>query len=135
MNNLNFSKFLELPRQIKVVLMVLVDSSLCCFSIWISYYLRLGNFLTPIEWMIYPMVISILISFLIFWFLGIYKNINRSFDIYNIVKLFEAVVIYSIFFFLIITIFSVQNVPRTIGFIQPIIFLFFLYCIRSLFSY
>ncbi len=133
--NLNFSRFLELPRQIKVFLMVLVDSSLCCFSIWFSYYLRLGNFLSPIEWMIPPMIISIIISFLIFWFLGIYRNINRIFDIYNIIKLFEAVVIYSIFFFLIITIFSIQNVPRTIGFIQPIIFLFFLYCIRSLFSY
>ena len=135
MNNLNFSKILDLPRYIKVFLMVLVDSSLCCFSIWISYYLRLGNFLSPTEWMIAPMIISITISFLIFWFLGVYKTINRSFDIYNIIKLFEAVVIYSIFFFLIITIFSIQNVPRTIGFIQPIVFLFLLYCARSLFSY
>ena len=135
MNNLNFSKFLELPRYIKVILMILVDTSLCCFSIWISYYLRLENFSSPIEWMIFPMIISIVISFLIFWFLGIYKNINRSFDLYNIIKLFEAIVIYSVFFFLIITIFSIQNVPRTIGFIQPIIFLLLLYCIRSLFSY
>ena len=134
-NNLNFSRVLELPRQIKVFLMVLVDSSLCCLSIWFSYYLRLGNFSSPIEWMILPMVISTIISFFIFSFLGIYKNINRSFDIYNIVKLFKAVVIYSIFFFLLIIIFSIQNVPRTIGFIQPIIFLFLLYCIRSLFSY
>lgn len=135
MNNLNFSKFLELPSQIKILLMVLVDVSLCCLSIWISYYLRLGNFSSPIEWMTSPMIISILIYFFVFWFLGIYKTINRSFDIYNIIKLFEAVVIYSIFFILIITIFSVQNVPRTIGFIQPIVFLFLLYCIRSLFSY
>jgi len=135
MNNLNFSKILDLPRYIKVFLMVLVDSSLCCFSIWISYYLRLENFSSPIEWMIFPMIISIVISFLIFWFLGIYKNVNRSFDLYNIIKLFKAIVIYSVFFFLIITIFSIQNVPRTIGFIQPIIFLLLLYCIRSLFSY
>ena len=135
MNNLNFSKFLKLPRQIKVFLMVLVDSILCCFSIWISYYLRLGDFSSPITWMIFPMIISIIISFLIFWFFGIYKTINRSFDIYNIIKLFESVLIYSIFFFLIITIFSINNVPRTVGFIQPIIYLLLLYCIRSFLSF
>lgn len=95
----NFSKFLELPRQIKVVLMILIDSSLCCLSIWFSYYFRLGNLSTPIDIMLPPMLVSILISFLIFWFLDIYKNIFRSFDIYNIIKLFEGVVIYSIFSF------------------------------------
>lgn len=131
----NFSKFLELPRQIKVVLMILIDSSLCCLSIWFSYYFRLGNLSTPIDIMLPPMLVSILISFLIFWFLDIYKNIFRSFDIYNIIKLFEGVVIYSIFFFLIITIFSIQNVPRTIGFIQPILYLFLLFSVRTLFSY
>ena len=135
MNSFNFSKFLELPRQIKTILMVLIDSSLCCFSIWISYYLRIGNFSSPIEWMILPMIVSILIFFFVFWFLGIYKTINRTFDIYNIIKIFEAIIIYSIFFFLIITIFSIQNVPRTVGFIQPIIFLFLILSIRSLFSY
>ena len=95
---LNFSKFLELPREIKIVLMILIDSSLCCLSIWFSYYLRLGNLSTPIDIMLPPMLISIIIS-LIFWFLGIYKNIFRSFDTYNIIKLFEGIIVYSIFFF------------------------------------
>ena len=99
MKFINFSKFLELPRKIKVVFMILVDSSLCCLSIWLSYYLRLGNFSTPVELMSFPIIISISIFFLVFWFLGIYKNILRSFETYNIAKLFEAILIYSIFFF------------------------------------
>ncbi len=132
---INFSKFLDLPRNIKVFIMILIDASLCCLSIWFAYYLRLGNFSTPIYWMLPPMIFSTIISFLIFWFLGVYKNVFRSFDRYNIVKLFEAILIYSIFFFLVITIFSVQNVPRTIGFIQPILFLLMLFILRSFFSY
>ena len=132
---LNFSRFLEFPRNIKVVLMILIDTSLCCLSIWFAYYLRLGSFSTPFNWMFTPMVFSIIISFLIFWYLGVYKNVFRSFDRYNIVKLFEAVLIYSIFFFLIITIFSIQNVPRTIGFIQPILYLLLLYLVRSFFIF
>tara|TARA_B100000780_G_scaffold275565_1_gene242395 strand:- start:3326 stop:5230 length:1905 start_codon:yes stop_codon:yes gene_type:complete len=133
--DLNFSKFLNLPRQIKLILMILIDSSLCCLSIWFAYYLRIGNFSTPIKWMLIPVLISIIISLSIFWFLGVYKNISRSFNKYNITKLFEAISIYSIFFFLIITIFSLEHVPRTIGLIQPILFLLFLYIIRSFFSY
>ena len=131
----NFSKFLNLPRQTKLVLMILIDCSLCCLSIWFAYYLRLGNFLTPIKWMIFPMFVSMTISLLIFWFLGVYKNISRSFSNYNILKLFEGIIIYSIFFFLIITIFSFEHVPRTIGLIQPILFLLLLYIVRSFFSY
>ena len=131
----NFSKFLDLPRQIKVVFMILIDISLCCLSVWISYYLRIGNFSSPIEWMMFPFFISSFLSILIFWFLGVYKNIFRYFDRYNISKLFGAIAVYSIFFILIITIFSIQNVPRTIGIIQPILYLFFLYIIRSIFSF
>ena len=32
-------------------------------------------------------------------------------------------------------IFSIQHVPRTIGFIQPILYLLLLYVVRSIFSY
>lgn len=130
-----FSKFLRLPRNIKILLMILVDTSLCCLSIWFAYYLRLGNFVTPIQWMFIPMIIAVTISFFTFWFLGIYKNISRSFDRYNVLKFLKAVSIYSVIFFLIITIFSIENVPRTIGFIQPILYLFLLYILRSFFTY
>ena len=131
----NFSKFLTLPRQIKFILMILIDSSLCCLSIWFAYYLRLGNFSTPIEGMTLPMLLSTIISLLIFWFFGIYRNTSRFFNNYNTIKLFEAIATYSIFFFLIITIFRLENVPRTIGFIQPIVFLLLLFITRSFFSY
>ncbi len=135
MKYINFSKFLDLPRNIKVFMMILIDASLCCLTIWFAYYLRLGNFSTSIYLMLPTMIFSSIISFLIFWFLGVYKNVSRSFDRYNVIKLFEAVTIYSIFFFLVITIFSLQNVPRTIGFIQPILYLLMLFVLRSFFSY
>lgn len=131
----NFSKFLTLPRQIKVILMILLDSCLCCLSVWLAYYLRLGNFSTPIEWMILPMFISTIISLLIFWFLGIYRVASRIFNNYNVIKLFEAIATYSIFLFSIITIFRLENVPRTVGIIQPIIFLLLLFTTRLFFSY
>ena len=59
----NFSKFLDLPRQIKVVFMILIDISLCCLSVWISYYLRIGNFSSPIEWMMFPFLSPLFFQF------------------------------------------------------------------------
>jgi FlaA1/EpsC-like NDP-sugar epimerase len=132
--NLTFYKLLELPRNVKIILIIFLDSSLCCFSIWFSYYLRLGNFLTPVDSMFVPIIISIVISFLVFWILGVYKNLFRVFDVYQIVSISTAVLTYFVFFFLIITIFSIESVPRTIGFIQPIIYLFLLFAARFFFG-
>jgi len=132
---LNLTNILNLPRNIKILSMILIDSCLCCLSFWFSYYLRLGNFFTPVEWMIVPMFILTIISILVFWNLGVYKDVLRYFDKYNISKLFLAIVIYSIFVLTIITIFSIENVPRTVGFIQPILYFLSLYIIRSIFSY
>lgn len=131
----NLTNILNLPRNIKILSMILIDSCLCCLSVWIAYYLRLGNFFTPVEWMLAPMFILTIISIVVFWYLGVYRDVFRFFDKYNISKLFLAIVVYSIFVLTIITIFSIKNVPRTIGFIQPILYFLSLYIVRSIFSY
>jgi FlaA1/EpsC-like NDP-sugar epimerase len=132
---LNLTNILNLPRNIKILSMILIDSCLCCLSVWFAFYLRLGNFFTPIEWMLVPMFILTIISLIVFWYLGVYKDVLRFFDKYNISKLFLAIVIYSIFVLTIIMIFSFDHVPRTIGFIQPILYFLSLYIVRSIFSY
>ena len=132
---LYLTNILNLPRNIKILSMILIDSCLCCLSVWFAFYLRLGNFSTPVEWMFVPMFILTIISILVFWLLGVYKDVFRFFDKYNISKLFLAILIYSIFVLTIITIFSIEHVPRTIGFIQPILYFLSLYIVRSIFSY
>ena len=134
-NNLNFSKFFIQKRKIKLITIVLIDCVLCCFSIWISYYLRLGNFFLPIGQMVSPMLTSVGTSLSVFWFLGIYKNASRNFSYFNILKLYQAITFYGIFFFLIIIIFPFNNVPRTIGIIQPILYFFLLFIVRSFLGY
>ena len=88
-NNLNFSKFFIISRKIKIITFILIDCALCCLSIWISYYLRLGNIFSPIEWMVFPMLTSVGISLSVFWFFGIYKNVSRNFNYFNILRLLQ----------------------------------------------
>ena len=87
----NLTNILNLPRNIKILSMILIDSCLCCLSVWIAYYLRLGNFFTPVEWMLAPMFILTIISIVVFWYLGVYRDVFRFFDKYNISKLFLAI--------------------------------------------
>ena len=39
-----FHFFLNLPRPVKKIIVVLVDAFLCFLYVWLSYYLRTGEF-------------------------------------------------------------------------------------------
>ena len=39
------SILLDLPKSLKIIISILVDSFLCVLTTWISFYLRLGTFL------------------------------------------------------------------------------------------
>ena len=40
------SRVIAMPRALKQLLVMTVDTSLCLLSVWASFYLRLGDFLT-----------------------------------------------------------------------------------------
>jgi FlaA1/EpsC-like NDP-sugar epimerase len=134
-SNLNFSKFFIQKRNIKLIIIILIDIALCCFSIWISYYLRLGILFLPAGQIVFPMLTSVGISLSVFWFAGIYKNASKNFSYFNILKLSKVITLYGIFFFLIIIIFPFNSIPRTIGIIQPILYFFLLFIARSFLGY
>ena len=68
---------LDLPRDIKLIISLAVDSFLCFFTVWISFYLRLGN-IVPLENSIFfPTFLSIIIAIPVFYFSGLYKTIFR----------------------------------------------------------
>ena len=43
------NNFLNLPRSTKTLIAISLDFLCCNLSVWISYYLRLGNFLSLSE--------------------------------------------------------------------------------------
>ena len=51
---------LDLPRDIKLIISLAVDSSLCIFTVWIAFYLRLGEFPTLQNALIIPSFLSII---------------------------------------------------------------------------
>ena len=124
----NLSLFiLNLPRFIKCVIVLVLDASLSVLSVLVAFYLRTGEWV-PIfgvnEWN--PLIVvlaAVLIGLPIFFASGLYREIYRYSGTKRLVKLLKVMLLYAVIFIALFTLYGVPEVPRTIGIIQPIIFL------------
>lgn len=117
------SKFLNLPRRVKTLIAILVDFCCIIFSVWISYYLRLGDIVSLSERGLNALAYSIFIAFPIFTFFGLYKTIFRYSGLYSLLLVSKATYLYGILFFSLISLIGINGIPRTIGLIQPVLLL------------
>ena len=121
-NSINI--LLNLPRSIKTFIAISIDFTCCVFSVWFSFYLRLGNLISLSERGSFTLFLSIIISLPIFWIFGLYKNIFRYSGLHSLLIVTKAISIYGILYGTTFTLFGVNGVPRTIGLIQPLCLLF-----------
>ena len=117
---------LALPRWAKRFLVMSVDASLCILSLWLAYYLRLGEFVALSGNALWATVAAIGIALPIFIASGMYRAIFRYSGLLALLAVVRAVVIYSLLYASIFTAIGIQDVPRTVGLIQPILLLFFI---------
>ena len=110
-------------------LVVLVDTCLVLLSIWLAYYLRIGDFIYLTRWtdehFPLPMVALGLLVIPLFYMFGMYKLVFRYADVQMLASIIKAIATYSIVSVMVITLLGIPGVPRTIGIIQPLV-LFFL---------
>ena len=127
MNKSKFHKiklfFLDLPKREKLILSILIDSLLCITSVWISFYLRLG-FLPKTNLLFLPSIASILFAVPVFYLSGLYKTIFRYSGWPALLTVSKSILTYSFLFAFLIAIVTIKDVPRTLGFIQPILLFF-----------
>ena len=114
---------------------IIFDLNLCVFSLWIAFFLRMDVFYSISELPLYPLTSSILILAFMIFFFGIHKSINRYSGLETFIELSKAMLIYSLIFFCLFTLNSVDEVPRTIGIIQPILLSFGMLSSRALIRY
>ena len=119
----SLNKFLDTPRSAKTFVAISFDFASCAISVWASYYLRLGEFVSLSQYGIESLIFALFISLPIFYRFGLYKAIFRYSGVYTLLIVSRATLVYSIFYSTIITYIGIAGVPRTIGFLQPLIFL------------
>lgn len=119
------SLILGLPLPAKIGLVVTSDLILCFFSVWLSYYLRLGEFVPMTQRILYPVLISIGLLIPIFIFAGLYRAIFRYSGSPVLLSVIRSMLIYGSVYAGIFTLVGVDSVPRTLGLIQPILLALF----------
>ena len=120
---------LALPRMFKRALVLVLDAFLCVLTVWLAFYLRLGEFLPLTDTSLWSPRVAVLLSLSIaipiFIYSGLYRAIFRYNGLPALMAVSKAMFIYGLISAFIFTIIGIQGVPRTIGLIQPVLLLIF----------
>jgi FlaA1/EpsC-like NDP-sugar epimerase len=122
---------LSLPRWLRRGILVLVDVQLCFLATWSAFYLRIDDWVT-FDRLTEPAVLSVVIALPIFFLTGLYRIILRYSTWPAFRAVLNALVIYTAFYLPIVMIITLEDVPRTVGILQPLILFFFVIASRLL---
>jgi FlaA1/EpsC-like NDP-sugar epimerase len=126
---------LRLPRIAKRMVVLAVDASFCVLSVWLAYYLRLGQWVSL--WGDPSIVVLASLAFALPTFVafGLYRAIFRYSGWPALMTVTKACSVYGLLFAALITTFGFTGIPRTIGIIQPILLLLLVGASRAFASY
>ncbi len=116
-------RLLKLPRIGKQLAVILMDVVLATFATWFAFSLRLDILHWPVglQWRVYW--IAPLLAVPIFIYLGLYRAIFRYTGMAALMAIARAVAIYGVILFALLVWQRWPDVPRSIGVLQPLIFL------------
>ena len=131
-----FSKsILSLPKFVKRIIVLLTDIFLCFFTVWFSFYLRLGKFLEIKNEVLWAALISVAIAIPLFFMFRLYKTVFRYSGLEIVSSILPAFLTYAVIYFSIITLYGIDGISRTVGIIQPFIFFLVFIATRLLLPY
>ncbi len=133
MSLLNFTNaMLGLPRSAKRFLALCVDVSLCVLTVWLALCLRYETWVTiqGNQWL--AVFAAPLLAIPLFIIFGLYRAIFRFAGREALEAVARAVAIYALLYSAVFTAIGFQDVPRTIGLLQPTLLLLTVGAVRLL---
>ena len=126
---------LALPRGSKRLIAAVIDCALCALTVWLAYYLRLGFFVSLAGRPSVAVALSITLALPAFYVTGLYRMAFRRAGAEIIPAAALACAAYGLGYMTIITAYAFDNIPRTVGIIQPILLFLAVCAVRLLASY
>ncbi len=119
--NATKKSLLRLPRFIKRSVVIFYDLLLCGLTSWLAFGVRLDQWglLRGNQWLVF--IVAIGFSFPLFTYFGLYRAIFRYIGSTAFLSIIKVFILYTSVIFCIFTLFGVNDVPRSIGIIQPIL--------------
>jgi FlaA1/EpsC-like NDP-sugar epimerase len=123
------------PRRTRGFISLVIDLAACLACVWLAFSIRLGS------WdLVSPAVGIVVLAAVPSWlfasqWLGIYRSIIRTAGLRALLDLTLAVALYALPMIVLFMFIGVANIPRTIGILQPLLFLLVLMISRMAIRY
>lgn len=121
-------------RFLKRLIITIIDVILCIFSVFLSFYLRLGNFSHNLEEIFIVSIVAVILL-IVFSFFRIYRVILRYINIEIAVDLLKGIICYTFLFIFFLNVIEIKNLPRSISLIHPAILFFLMLSYRIFLSF
>ena len=115
-----------LPRWVKQLAVIAVDMLLAVLAMWLAYTLRLESWHVPNPTQLLSYGIALLVFLPVFIWFGIYQVVFRYVSVGMLQQLFLAVGIHGLILLAVLASITLETVPRSVGLLQPVIFLILL---------
>tara|TARA_B100001057_G_scaffold242625_1_gene242983 strand:+ start:43380 stop:45365 length:1986 start_codon:yes stop_codon:yes gene_type:complete len=115
---------LSINRYSKRTIAIVTDLALCILCTWLAFFLRLEELILFKNFNFYPALIAVIISIPVFWMFGLYRTIFRYTSLSIVFTILASSFVYGLLYFLVIGVYGMQGVPRSIGVIQPMLLFF-----------
>ena len=114
--------FIELPRPLKKIFVLMVDGALILLATWLAFSLRLDIWDAPKDSHYWAYCLALAFSLPIFIAFGLYRAIFRYAGQFMIVAIAKSSALYGIALFITLNLFfQPEEISRSIGIIQPIL--------------
>ena len=130
--NHSVAPLLALPRPVKRLVVLVLDVVLVLASVWGAFYLRIDQTGLPHLQQKYVYLLALLLAIPLFVRFGLYRAIFRYTGLAALATIAKAVGAYAVLFFMALLWFKWDGVPRTVGLIQPLLFLLLVATSRAL---
>ncbi len=117
------TSLLALPRFSKRMVVIGLDVMLAVVSVWLAFCLRIEQFGLPVNQQVYVYLLAPALAVPIFIKFGLYRAIFRYTGMAALATTAKAIGTYAALFFTTLLLFKWNDVPRSLGLIQPLLFL------------
>ncbi len=118
------NRILSLPRYSKRIIAIITDTGLCVLCTWLAFIIRLEELILLKDFNFTPALLSIIIAMPVFWLFGLYRTIFRFTGLSIIFSILTSALVYGLLYFLVIGVYGLSGVPRSIGILQPMLLFF-----------